>query len=84
MTTDFRDRIYQHLGYVRNNIQARATGAHFNLAGHGMKNMKFTILEQVRSNDPLYAREPEKLLIRKFNTFFIVVFKRRHRALYNI
>ena len=48
MTTDFRDRIYQHLVYVRNNIKARATGAHFNLAGHGMKNMKFTILEQVR------------------------------------
>ena len=61
MTTDFRDRIYQHLGYVRNHIQARATGAHFNLAGHGMKNMKFTILEQVRSNDPLYVREREKL-----------------------
>jgi hypothetical protein len=53
MTADFRDRIYQHLGYVRNNIKTRTTGAHFNLPGHGMKNMKFTILEQVRSNDPL-------------------------------
>ena len=70
MTADFRDRIYQHLGYVRNNIKTRTTGAHFNLPGHGMKNMKFTILEQVRSNDPLYAREREKLLIRKFNTFY--------------
>ena len=70
MTTDFRDRIYQHLGYVRNNIKTRATGAHFNLAGHGMKNMKFTILEQVRSNDLLYAREREKLFIRKFFTFY--------------
>ena len=70
MKTDFRERIYQHVGYVRNNIKARATGAHFNLPGHGMRNMKFTILEQVRSNDPLYAREREKSLIRKFNTFY--------------
>ena len=69
MTTDFQERIDQHLGYVRNNIKTRATGAHLNLAGQGMKKMKFTILEQVRSNDPLYAREREKLLRRKFNTF---------------
>ena len=64
------ERIYHHLGYVRNNIKTRATGAHFNLAEHGTKNMKFTILEQVRPNDPLNARERAKLLIRKFNTFY--------------
>ena len=27
-------------------------------------------LEQVKSNDPLYARERERLLIRTFNTFY--------------
>ena len=69
MTKDFRDRVYQHIGYVRNHIKSRTTGAHFNLPGHGMKNMKFTILEKVKSNDPLYARERERLLIRKSNTF---------------
>ena len=69
MTKHFRERIYQHLGYVRNKDISKATGQHFNLPGHGMKNMKFCILEQVKSQDPLYAREREKLLIRKFNTF---------------
>ena len=69
MTNDFREGIYQHVGYVRNNIKARATGAHFNLPGHGIRDMKFTILEQVRSINTLYAREQEKSLIRKFNTF---------------
>ena len=69
MTSDFRERVYQHVGYVRNNVTSRATGEHFNLPGHGMNNMKFTILEQVTSTDPLYAREREKVLIRKFNTY---------------
>ena len=64
-----RERIYQHIGYARNNMKNRATGEHFNLPGHSTHNMKFTILENVKSRDPLYAREREKLLIRKFNTF---------------
>ena len=33
-------------------------------------NMKFTMLEQVKSPDPLYRSEREKLIIRKFNTFY--------------
>ena len=67
---EFRDRIYQHIGYVRNKQTSRATGEHFNLPGHNIHNMKFTILEQIRSRDPLYGREREKLLIRKFNSFY--------------
>ena len=31
--------------------------------------MEFTIVEKVRSMDPLYGREREKLHIRKFKTF---------------
>ena len=64
-----RDRIYQHVAYVRNKHLNRATGEHFNRPGHGVENMKFTVLEKVKSSDPLYGREREKLLIRKFNTF---------------
>ena len=32
-----------------------------------LKNMKFCKLEQVKSHDPLYAIDREKLLFRKFN-----------------
>ena len=64
------ERIYQHIGYVRNKILSRATGEHFNLPGHSIHNMKFTVLEKVNSSDPIYAREREKLLIRKFNSFY--------------
>ena len=65
MTSDFRERVYKHLGYVRTNVKARTTGA----PGPGMNNMKLTILEQMTSTDSLYDREREKVLIRKFNTF---------------
>ena len=48
----------------------KATGQHFNVPGHEIHHMKFTAIEQVKSEDPLYGREREKLFIRKFNTFF--------------
>ena len=67
---EFRDRIYQHIGYVRNKQTSRATGDHFYLPGHNIHNMKFTMLEHIKSRDPLYGREREKLLIRKFNSFY--------------
>ena len=61
----------QHIGYVRIKVLTKATGEHFNLPGHDKSNMKFTILEKVRSTDPLYGREREKLHIRKSSTHFI-------------
>ena len=48
----------------------KATGEHFNLLGHSINNMKFTMFKQVKSFVPLYGREREKLLIRTFNTFY--------------
>ena len=63
------ERIYQHVGYVRSKVISRATGQHFNLPGHSMHIMKFTVLEKVKSDDPLYGRKREKLMIRKFKSF---------------
>ena len=39
-------RFAQHRGYVRNNKIDQATGENFNLPGHGLPNMKVTILEK--------------------------------------
>ena len=69
-TQQFRDRMCQHLGYIRNKNLNKAIGEHFNLPGHSKNDVKFTIIEKVRSQDPLYGREREKLHIRKFNTFY--------------
>ena len=57
------------IGYVRTRKLNKTTAAHFNQPGHSTSNMKFTVLEKVKSLDPLYGREREKLLIRKFYTF---------------
>lgn len=58
------------MGYITNQVISRATGAHFNLPGHSLADLKFTILEQVRYNDEEYRREREKYFINKFNTFY--------------
>ena len=52
-------RIADHRGYITNQVISRATGAHFNLPGHSLADLKFTILEQVRYNDEEYRRERE-------------------------
>ena len=37
---------------------------------HSMHHMKFSIIEQVKSMDPLYGREREKLMIRNFHSYY--------------
>ena len=52
-TKEFRERMCQHLGNVKNKTLSKATREHFNLPGHDKNDIKFTILEKVRSTDPL-------------------------------
>jgi hypothetical protein len=64
-----RERIYEHIGYARNKIKSKATGHHFNLPGHSIDNMKFTIIEQVKKREANYRKQREKTHINRFNTF---------------
>ena len=63
-------RIADHRGYITNQVTSWATGAHLNLPGHSLADMKFTVIEQVRYNSDLYRRERETYHINKFNTFY--------------
>ena len=36
----------EHLGYARTNDQTKVTGRHFNLPGHSIADMKFTIIKK--------------------------------------
>ena len=63
-------RIADHRGYITNQVTSWATGAHLNLPGHSLADMKFTVIEQVRYNSDLYRREKETYHINKFNTFY--------------
>ena len=65
-----KDRISEHIGYIRTKKHNQATGHHFNLPGHSLADMKVIGLEQVRSRDPMYRKERESYLIRKFNTYY--------------
>ena len=65
-----KPRIADHRGYILNQVQSRATGVHFNLRGHSLANMKFTVIEQVKYNNEAYWKERETYHINKFNTFY--------------
>ena len=50
-------------------LRYKATGHHFNLPGHTLSHMKFTILEQVKVNSDNYRKERERYFIQKFDTY---------------
>ena len=63
-----QERFSEHKAYVTNKQLTKATGAHYNIPGHNVSDMKVIILEKVYSSDPLVRKEREELFIRKFNT----------------
>ena len=65
-----KKRLSEHKQYIQNRNYNQATGYHFNLQGHGLKDLKITILEKVRKNYAMFRKEREKYLICKFNTFY--------------
>ena len=66
----FRTRMLEHIGYVKNKNIKQATGFHFNLPGHSLTNMQFTIIEQVKKRNVYYRKEREKFHINNFNTYY--------------
>ena len=64
----FTKRVYEHIGYARNKVLSKITGYHFNLPGHSVEDMKFSIIEKVKKDDVIYRKEREKYHIHKFNT----------------
>ena len=65
-----KNRIGQHIGYIKNKVITQATGQHFNFPGHSVSDMEFSVLEQPNSWDLVYRKEREKYHIRKFNTYY--------------
>ena len=63
------ERISKHRNYIHRKETNQTTGDHFNKPGHSISNMKITILEKVKSTDPIYRKERKKYHIRKLNTF---------------
>ena len=57
MERKFKDRISEHIGYIRTKKIDKITSAHFNSTGHSLGNMSATILEKVKSEDIFYRKE---------------------------
>ena len=66
----FKDRISEHVGYIKNNRIELPVGEHFNKTGHSLSDMEAVILEKITKTDPLYRKERERYLIRKFNSYY--------------
>ena len=52
--------------YVRDNV--RSTGSHFNLPGHDISHMSFSVLETVHRDSRQYRETREQFYIDKFET----------------
>ena len=61
-------RLADHWGYIKNQDTDKVTGAHFNLPGHDLSNLKITVLEIPKKMDDQYRKQRERYLINKFNT----------------
>ena len=64
-------RLAEHRGYVLNQHLDKAIGAHFNITGHSLSDLKIIILEQVKKKDIEYRKQRENYFIRKLNTLNI-------------
>ena len=62
-----KTRFGGHRRDVENNKDC-TVGRHFNLPGHSVSDMRFTIIEKVHNTDPFFLRNREKHYIQKFKT----------------
>ena len=61
-------RFQQHKGYVNNKKTDKATGAHFNLPGHSVSDMRISVVEKIYNPDNFFRKEREKFYINKFHS----------------
>ena len=53
----FKLRLDEHRGYVKNKDKGQGRGAHFNLPGHILANLKATVIEQITRTDKAYKKD---------------------------
>ena len=66
-----KERIQEHIQYIKSENKSQATGYHFNQPGHSLHNMVVTGIEKTKSSEKEYRKERESYIIRKFNSFYM-------------
>ena len=54
--TRLADRFREHIGYVKSANLTQPWGNHFNLPGYTLSNIKVTVLEKCKENNPTYRK----------------------------
>ena len=65
---ELKERIQEHLGYIRNSKLNQATGEHFNLDGHFIFDMKVTVIEKLHKTDRATREIRESMYIKDFHS----------------
>ena len=65
-----KERIIEHIQYIKSNNKKQATGFHFNQPGHSLHDMVTMGVEKPKRTENEYRQERESYLIRKFNSFY--------------
>ena len=63
-----KDRISQHIGYIKGQQTYQPTGNHFNLPGHSLGDMDVTIIEKCVNDSTMYRQIRETNFINLFNS----------------
>ena len=63
-----KDRISQHIGYIKGQQTDQPTGNHFNLPGHTLGDMDVTIIEKCVNDSTMYRQIRETNFINLFNS----------------
>ena len=62
----FKQRLADHIGYIRSERLDQPVGQHFNLPGHNLGHLEATIIEKCKLNSPLYRKTREAHFINIF------------------
>ena len=65
-----KDRIKEHLRYVSNKVLTEPTGRHFNLPGHDISMLRFSVIEKCSTVSRMFREEREEKFIKLFHTKF--------------
>ena len=63
-----KDRISQHVGYIKGQQIEQPTGNHFNLPGHSLGDMEVTVIEKCLNDSVMYRQIRETNFINLFNS----------------
>ena len=59
---ELKHRLADHRGYIQNQVTSRATGAHWNLPGHSLADLRVSVLEQCKKSLEEYRLERKNTL----------------------